>query len=377
MIFTFTQHPILHLLNNHFGLFTGVQKVVVVFKEDKNSRVISIVKDENKIDRLDITNFQSEINKMRADSTPYNWFDEDSLPFQIRQAGIFQKEIFDELNKTILLLKTPSIYEDGLNDLLFIYFNKALNNFGLSANKENKLTPENKPLIARMLYNSINSIISDAKINKDALENSLNKNTHNIIQSLNTERTKHQVLQERFERTFAKLTKSLFHKYLENSNLQINLSKSAIEKLIDFNGDNNELERVIKNTSDYIKTIYSSDTPEIINIEDYFIDTSINLSKTNNDQSNNRYSKTIHLLDSLNEAVQRVADMNLNPTGINVGKAMTKRISAPAISDALKNHRSKILSLIDLYPNRWRELKQYFKPIQNIILLKNEHKNIS
>ena len=377
MIFTFTQHPILHLLNNHFGLFNGVQKVVAVFKENAHSEAIGVVKDEKKLDYLDIASFNSEISRMRSNNAPFSWFDEDSLPFQIRQAGVFQKEIFDELNKTILLLRTPSIYEEDSNDLLFIYFNKTLNNFNLSANKENKLNPENKPLIAKMLSNSINTIISDAKSNKDALEYSLNRNTQNIIQSLNAERTKHQVLQERFERTFSKLISSLFHKHLGGSSSTIKISKSAIDKLIEFNGDSNELERVIKNCSNYIKTLYPGRNTEQVAIEDYLIDTNIPLIKSENTQDSNRYSKTVHLLDNLNEAIQRVTGQNLNPTGVNVGNAMTKKVSAPAISDSLKNHRSKILSLIDLYPNRWLELKQYFRPFQNILLHRNEHKNIS
>ena len=72
------------------------------------------------------------------------------------------------------------------------------------------------------------------------------------------------------------------------------------------------------------------------------------------------------LLDNLNEAVKSVVNQKQTPTGILVGQALKKPISAPAISDALKNHRSKILTLLNQYPNRWVELIQYFKPIQNL-----------
>ncbi len=106
------------------------------------------------------------------------------------------------------------------------------------------------------------------------------------------------------------------------------------------------------------------------NIEDYFINTEL-LREQNIDTHSDRYAKTITLLDNLNQAVKSVKSKGLKTIGVNVGLEMPgKAISSPAISDALKNHKRKILTLFEKYPNRWTELRTNFKPIQN--LSKNE-----
>jgi hypothetical protein len=57
-------------------------------------------------------------------------------------------------------------------------------------------------------------------------------------------------------------------------------------------------------------------------------------------------------------------------TGLNVGSACSTPISAPAISDALKKHRNKILTLLGLYPDRWNLIRSEFKPLINVISTK-------
>ena len=311
------------------------------------------------------------MDRYRDTDSSFSWFDESTLPFQIRQTGIFQQEIFDELDKNVLLLKISSKI-DHKKDLLFIYFDKNLSSLSLStSNKDTaKLNGETKPLIAKLLSQSINSIISDANRNQEILKNNVNPNTLSIIQSHKALESKLTILNNQFRTAFIKLINSLFYKYIDASKHSISLSSGAIQKLIDFNGDYEELELIIKNTIHYINTIYLNKLPEVIVIDDFLINTDIYEQLASKEEAFDRYSKTIILLDKLNDAVKNVLHNKLNPTGATVGKAMEKPISAPAITDAIKNHKSKILTLIDQYPNRWTELKQYFKPIQNISMYK-------
>lgn len=376
MIFTFTKHPIEYLLEHHFAMFSAVQKLVAIYANDSNGELKSLVKSDSSKELLNISDFKIKIDKYRNDLSPFSWFDESTLPFRVRQSGIFQQEIFDEINKTVLLLKIPSQF-DGKNDLLFIYFDKTMSNISLSANNNPKLSGETKPLIAKLLYNSVISVISDAKANQEILRHSFNPGTQSIIKSHKVLKDEHLALKIQFNNTFLKLVKSLFYKYLNDSKYSITLSDDAIQKLIEYNGNYEELETVIKNSVAYIQTLYLGDLPRTIAIEEYLINTDIYKQSEEQSIELNRYSKTIILLDNLNEAVKQVISQNLNPTGAIVGKAMAKPISAPAISDALKNHKSKILTLIDKYPNRWTELKQFFKPIQNISINPLNYNRIS
>lgn len=364
MRFSFVKHPILHLLDHHYEIFVGVQKIVAIYTDDSKGKLKGIIKNQQRKEELNISNFTEELEKYRIENSSFSWFDESSLPFKVRQTGIFQQEIFDELEKTVLLLKLPSRL-DGKRDLLFIYFDKNLSHLSSSSQQDAKLNGVTKPLIAKLLLQSVISIISDANHNQEILKENFNPNTQAIIQSHKALESQLTVLDSRFNNTFVKLIKNLFYKYLDNSIYSISLSDKVINKLIDFNGNYEELEEIIKNTVDYLNTLYLDKLPEQIIIEDYFINTSIHQDNKFFEETN-RYTKTILLLDNLNDAVKLVLKKNQNPTGLTVGQAMQKPISAPAITDALKNHKSRILTLIDQYPNRWIELKQYFKPIQNI-----------
>lgn len=375
MIFSFTKHPIQYLLDHHFDLFSGVQKLVAIYNDAIDDQLIGVLKTENQKDELNISEFQSEIGKYRKDKGLYSWYDESSLPFRVRQSGVFQQELFDELEKTVLLLRIPNSI-DGLNDLIFVYFEKNLSQFSLGLKSQTKLTGELKPLIAKMLYNSVSSVIKDAQLNKETLKSNFNPNTQSIINAHKALKNDYSALQYQFNNTFLKLVKSIFYRYLDKDKYSITINESALAKLIEFNGNYDELESVISNTVDYLSTLYYGNLPEVIAIEDYFIATEAFLEQQTMNQETDRYSKTIALLDNLNEAVKKVIEKNQNPTGINVGQAMQKAISAPAITDVLKNHRSKILVLMDRYPTRWTELKQYFKPIQNISLSSPMRKQI-
>lgn len=354
-----------YLLEHHYELFSDVQKLVAIYAKDDNGVLKSVVKSSSHSNALNISDFKSEINKFRKISTPFSWYDESSLPFRIRQAGIFQQELFDELDKTVLLIRMPSEY-DGKQDLLFIYFDKNLSNLAVSLNSETKLLGDTKSLVAKLLYKSVKSVISDAYENQQILKHNFNPGTQSIIQSHKQLKSDYINLQSKFNNTFLKLVKSIFYKYLDKDTCSITLTDISIQKLIAYNGNFDELEMVIKNTVSYISTLYLGELPENLAIEEYFINTDLIQQSKTSQQENNRYTKTIHLLDNLNEAVKAVMEQHQNPTGQMVGQAMPKPISAPAISDAIKNHRNKILSLLENYPNRWTELKQYFKPIQNL-----------
>jgi len=59
--------------------------------------------------------------------------------------------------------------------------------------------------------------------------------------------------------------------------------------------------------------------------------------------------------------------IQLKLTGTNVGKACPVPISAPAISDALYNHKSKIINLMKTYPDKWDVIRTDFRPLKNVI----------
>ena len=80
-----------------------------------------------------------------------------------------------------------------------------------------------------------------------------------------------------------------------------------------------------------------------------------------------RYERTYQLLDRYEKAAKRVTQERMPLTGANLGKYCKPSVSPAAISDALKKHGKKIMTLFDQNPNRWSLLRNEFRPVKNIM----------
>jgi hypothetical protein len=80
-----------------------------------------------------------------------------------------------------------------------------------------------------------------------------------------------------------------------------------------------------------------------------------------------KYSKTLVLLDKLENAAKQVKSQNKLLTSSNIGNEFPSPITPPAITDALKKHRAKILVLFREYPQRWETIRTEFRPVQNML----------
>ena len=119
---------------------------------------------------------------------------------------------------------------------------------------------------------------------------------------------------------------------------------------------------------------YDSEEADLYISEEYlnFEDTISPISKPQEVQLFSRYSKTILLLDRLENASRNVIAQKLDLTGVNVGNSFSPPISAPAISDALKKHKNKIIHLFNEYPDKWAIIRKEFRPVKNIISPRSE-----
>jgi len=79
----------------------------------------------------------------------------------------------------------------------------------------------------------------------------------------------------------------------------------------------------------------------------------------------------------MENAALNVKSKNKMLTSSNLGNEFPTPITPPAISDALKKHRTKILFLFKEYPHRWEIIRSEFRPIQNILNVKPDLKQLS
>lgn len=375
-LYSFTETPLLNAIKHLVMLFPGIEKVVALTFSLETKSVIGkyIDSGNDRINDLDIGTAIKEIEEFRLEASYYKWIKKTELPFEVKESRkTLQMNVFEELESNVLLLAYQNEF-DSVNDVIIVYFNQDHSNFGLSDTKS-LLTPDHKKIIGYILYNNINSFLRISKNDIEVLK-SVNENTQLIIHKLN--KTKEELIKTRnnYSNGVIDLCKShlvelsgIYNKF------DYSFADDTITKIRSYKGDFVELKSIIEKAVIFVNNLFFNSTQkEILLTEEYFnFEMEITLSaKISNEYTlNDKYAKTIQLLDKLESAARDVQARNLELTGNNVGNACTIPISAPAISDALKKHRNKIIYLFEKYNNKWTTIRSEFRPVKNILAPKN------
>lgn len=373
--FTFTGNPILKALNVSSSFLPGIEKIVALYfcpesSMQKGKIFFNRIGSDPIIDDLNIEEVGNQILKMRKSLTYFEWFRKEDLPFEEKpKKKQSQMDVFLELENVVLGM--GFLNEHDLNqDVLLVYFNQDLSNFGVSDSNK-LLTPEHKKIIGTLLFNSYKTFIEHARADASALQ-SFNESTKTLIKKLS--QTKEELDKSKFNygQSLADLCR-LYIKELSDahSNFTFILTDDAISKIKTYQGDITELKGIIQKATDYVSNLYfDNPSTEIYITEDYLnFDLHIpqKISKPQEVQLYDRYSKTMMLLDKFETAARDVMAKNQDITSANVGGACTVPITAPAISDAVKKHKNKIIYLLNKYPDRWSLIRKEFRPVRNII----------
>ncbi|MEI6124480.1 MAG: hypothetical protein WCQ95_12720 [Bacteroidota bacterium] len=317
------------------------------------------------------------IEELRANDFLFQWYAEEDLPFNVNKQKIKQLEVFNELQRNVLLIAIGNEF-DKKNDLLFFYFNENISNFAMS-NSSKSLSQENKTIIGSLLSNSLNTLLDVVRNDRKTLSN-YNHNVNHIISSMKLAQSAVSDFRDKHDMVLLNYANELLGQLSETSGTKFVLEESAIQKIKGYEGNIAELKNVIHNATFFAGNLNIGLNENIVRIEDFHLN--FKLAKSIETvqpihQENTRYQKTISLLDKLEEAAKDVITQKKDLTGSNVGNACKKAISAPAISDALKKHRAKIISLLKEYPDRWSLIRSEFKPLINVLTPKHSHLDIA
>ena len=330
-------------------LLPGLSKCVVVYYSASDASVISrqMVKPgiDGNTEKLDIEDSALEhLKKLRNTKDSYNWLNKSEVPFEVETEKIIQMDVFSELEKNILLLSLPNDL-DKKKDLIFCYFNENFSNFKISKS-DKPLSTENKTIIGILLYNSINSFLNILKSDSSNYI-SVNTATHEIIESFKkNENRLNSELNEKNEMIIAYLSNYLDE--LGDHGKCFRFSEKAISKIIAYNGDLGKLKRAVRKAATYLTSVNYGINEKNLVIEDFLLSL---------DESSPKNEK----------AAQKLILENKVLTSANVGNALVQPVTAPAISDAIKKHKGKIISLIKENPDKWRTIKTEFRPLLNIL----------
>ncbi len=383
--FSFTEKPVLFILKSIPSLLPGIEKAVAIYYSHETKRLLShSIRYENTgylLEELSLEDTSAIMRKLRTESSPHSWLMTEDIPFEIKAKQKVQLNIFNELNNNILLIRIQNEY-DLLSDLFFIYFNQNLSNFG-TVNNAKSLTTENKTIIAHILRNTIHTIFLTLKEDKELFAE-LHENTKSLLTEMTSLKEELESTRSKYNKGFIRLCQNWLLEISQKHDHIYRLSDSAIEKLKHFEGDINALRNILEKAAHFAESFALDSSLQDILIADFhIIITDEPVKKTKELVPEHfaelpiKYSKTLVLLDKLENAALNVKSKNKLLTSANLGNEFPTPITPPAITDALKKHRAKILFLFKEYPHRWEIIRAEFRPIHNILNVRQDLKQLS
>ncbi|MEZ5198876.1 MAG: hypothetical protein R2764_21615 [Bacteroidales bacterium] len=374
--YTFIKHPIEKLHEIVPDILPGIEKIITIHYDETLKLIRGLVSEKQAKkylkQQLNINSILPTLQRFMEEKNPIDWYGKNTLPFEV-DAKTQNKaiNIFSELNNIVLLIRIPDSL-NKFNDLVFLYLNENPSNFGV-VNSINPLTTDNKSIIGFVMYNTIKTFVNIQKQDKKTLEQ-FSSRTNAVIGQTEIQKYELQRTKENYGLSLVKLFQQYISEISKVNSRNYRLSASAIDKIKNYKGDLKNLESIAQNTIWYVDSL-SIGQSNIVDILEWHIHFSGDEKDTTvipSDQQDDKYAKTRRLLDRLENAALTLKSQQLKMTGTNMGKACAVPISAPAISDALYNHKSKINNLLSMYPDKWSTIRNEFRPVKNIMNNRNE-----
>jgi hypothetical protein len=376
--FSFIEKPVPFILRKLPSFLPGIEKAVVIFFNPEfnsiNSYSLTIESFEYILEENRIIDLNSNLDKFRHELSPFTWIGKNAVPFEIQSNQKVQLNIFNELDNNILLIRIKNEF-DQLSDLYFIYLNQNLSHFGL-VNTNKPLTTESKTIIGQLLRNAMISTLAERKEDREFFS-ILQENNTAVISQMNLNKIEYSKAQEKFRNSIAHLCRMHLVDLSRETFRSYRLTESAIEKLKDYSGDLGLLKNILGKAAQFAESLHLEEQSDVIEIHDFHLVLDALIQETKKPETTSvpsefaevpvRYSKTLLLLNKLENAVSSLKLKNRLLTSQNVGNEFPSPVSPSAITDALKKHRSKILHLFKEYPGRWTVIRNEFRPVQNIL----------
>ncbi|PLX14661.1 MAG: hypothetical protein C0599_18465 [Salinivirgaceae bacterium] len=347
--------------NTILNVFPGVDKVWVITNENTHEHYGLFEFNKQNNSPQFISNVDINSNATLNSKHYYRWISLAETPLKTDKQARTQFNIFDEYQNRILHLYLPPINDDFI--LFYIFFNDEQSLTG--PNSDSRLTTDNKQLIAHSLYHLLNY-----ERKKYMNDNAVSQNLQKMQQRMSNVHQQSS-LNDFFD--------SFVHDYIEEigkeNQIKVDISEKALKYLSEQPLKPTEVKNLINevvawliNFGDINQQRYTIEVSHVVSIRS----NTENQTVVIRSKHDTRYNRTFDLLEKLEQAASRTIQKGQKLTGTNVGGSYDTPITAPAITDALKKHASKIITLSSLYPDRWPIIRSQFKPFQNILETNSE-----
>jgi len=352
--YTFLNHPFCFVLENAKSMVNGLDKCVGVYY-DEYFKAVKVIEVDNSLSSLDIGNHDL-VNEIRKPKERFNWIQPSQVPFEVSENKIGQLSFKDEEKSSVLELRFKSKIDSGY-DVLYFYFKNNIGNFKLATSNE-VMTVVVKEVIQNLLYNQV-SVLLNSKANDLELYNKVaSSKTNDVLQSKIDELEQRGFDQNKDSYTY------VLNKLIGTESFEVVLSMGAVQRISEITNSLQEVEMVLQETievllnSTPVSSFYELSKNDIV-----FTGGKKEVYKTVKLEN---LEKTILFLDKYEAAAKLVLSRSEKVTGLNIGNNCYPKVSPAAISDVFKKHQSKIVQLLNQYPNKWSSIRAHYKPLKSI-----------
>lgn len=363
----------LFLMEQAKELVPGLRKVLGFYFDPFESKIACSVLDSRQsvVEEIDLEeDFDlRQIMKLRQQKDPTSWLQENELPFSLKRNQHIQRQVFDELDNVVLLLRYSN-KDDGKMDLFYLFINADSSNFGLRKS-DDVLKTDNKSIIGQLIYNSFQQILMQRTSlvqKQDQL-----KGHYTLLQSkFESQKQDHKKQQQDYHKQILNFCQYIISKQSDELGVHIEMSRELMEILSNYRGTIQSLEQLIDQAIVRANDTNTNILSPVLSLDEWHfdnLDQDIYQAISSPDELSveSRYLRSFAILDRMEDAARKLVGNREKLTGANVGKALPTPISAAAITDSIKKHQSKINSLCKQYPDRWRIIRNEFRPLMNVL----------
>ena len=367
-----SQHPIEFLIQQFSKIIPGIEKVCGYYFDERDFKIKYIEYSDETVSFHEIEDSKLIlIQKQRGITQKYEWFKENYELFNLQdKENPFQIAIADNDKQNLLCLRFTNPI-DHLQDMVFIHFNGKIGALKLSLDDE-LIKPDEKNIIERLLYNSISFLISNERNNKK-LYQSVISNFENLKSSNNALKKEVVEKSDSYKKSISYFCKTYVYKIAKEENIKLNISNGAILKIISENIPFDKIEPLLSQTIEMCMNRAIDSSIDIL-IDEFDLIMPKNISSKINKDSReeeviitDRYAKTKEYLDRYETAAEQIIKDGVSLTGMNLGSYCSPKITPAAISDNIKKHRSKIITLLHRYNEKWPIIRENYRPIRKLL----------
>jgi hypothetical protein len=365
--FTFLSPVSLTALELSAKLLPGIERVELFTKSEQgiDFKLFTLVDGEMSGSNLSKMN-QADFESIARQTKNMAWFSLSELP-QNTQPNISSGNLFDELQKSVLAIKIQNT-ASGTADLFLFYFRSNASEFGPILS-DNVLDTGHKIFAGRLIYNNIKALFEQLVDNQFALVN-YNLQISNMLKIHKQQLDEKDRMITQYQHQLRRIIESAISGYSSHS---LQFSPYVITYLTENFVDIEHLQKQIEGAVNFAKTLSFGSGDLVLNIDihhfiDYHNNTELKPEAKIADEldSYDAQTKVYQFLEILEKAAIKLLAKGEKLTSVNIGSIMDHPVTAAAISDKLKNHSRKVVSLLNQYPEKWSTIRNHFKPISNI-----------